>query len=596
MLPDVGRAALVAKAVGRRRARSDPQLDSADAFLLSACDCDVRRAFAGCWRALPCCGLMARAQPLESRSVGFKKAAWIGSILVGLPAVVLLVLAWVAPYPHIPFYRDSSTYAYLGLELLHGHLPIRDFWDQKPGAIAWVDAAAFLFAAPNQWTLFWLDIVFSFGVVAAAAWAVSGLTGRLPTAVVLVWGVLFYRLPNVFEGGNLTEQYALIPAFVGLGAGVRALAGPPERRMRWAVLAGLSAGVAALFKPTAGTAAPALVVAMVVALVQSRNRGYLRAALACAASAIGVVVLALAAYLAVGTSPGDLYADLIVYNAKYPPPLGLATLEAAVQSLSLHRALLQIPLAAVLLRLFADIWGRRLTPVAMLVVTAMAMDVAALIAPGFFYGHYYMLLIPSFTVGFAWAIGGLVPLAARLMPLGGMRWLTASLVVTVVLGLLLLINFPLRSLVHQNGFLALASGSPIPLVDGATVQAVERICRPHQPIYVWGSEPEIYVESGHPSSSRYMYISPLQMPGYDNARRMAQLISDLEANPPCAVIDASSTYPAPPLDDTERASWHVPDDHRLAFLGLDPLYQYINSHFIYEESAGAYRILVPRTA
>jgi hypothetical protein len=540
---------------------------------------------------------MALAQPLNSHPLGLEKRAWIGSLFVGLPAVVLLVLAWAAPFPHIPFFRDSSTYAYLGIELLHGHLPIRDFWDQKPGAIAWVDAAAFLIASPDQRTLFWLDIVFSVGVVASAVWALSGLAGRLPTAAVLAWAVLFYRLPNVFEGGNLTEQYALVPAFIALGAGVRAVTGPPDQRMRWAALVGVAAGVAALFKPTAGTAAPALVVALIVAFLQSRDRSCLRAAVVCTAIAASVVVLAVAGYLAAGTSPSDLYADLIVYNSKYPPPFGFATLTAAVHSFSLHRALLQIPLAAVLLRLIGELWERRLTPVATLVVAAMALDVAALIAPGFFYGHYYMLLIPSFTIGLAWAIGGLVSLAARLTPLARMRWLTPNVVATAALSLLLLITFPVKTLVHPNGLIALTGGSPIPLVDGATVQAIERVCQPNQPIYVWGSEPEIYVESGHPSSSRYIYITPLQMPGYDNGRRMAQLISDLEANPPCTVIDASNGYPlAPPLDDTERANWHVPADNRVAFLGLDPLYEYINSHFIYEESAGAYRILVPRTA
>jgi hypothetical protein len=523
-------------------------------------------------------------------------AASIGGLIVSLPAILVIVLAWAAPYPNIPLYRDSSTYAYLGVEILHGKLPIRDIFEQRPGGIAWLNAAAFLVSPPDQRTLFWLDILFSVCVVLAATWAVSSVAGRLPAAAALVWGALFFRLPYVFDGGNLTEQYAMLPAFLALGASVRALKSTPDRRARWAVFAGCAAGAAALFKPTAGTAAPALILALLVGLIQTADATYRRAAIVCVASAAAVVILAVIGYLVVGTSPADLYADVVVYNSKYPPAIGLATIQAANDSLIQHRQVL-IPLVAVLLGVVTELWGRRQLAVATLIVAAMGMDVAALVAPGFFYNHYYMLLTPSFTMGLAWALGGLAPLVARLPAVARASKFRWELAITLVLGLELATYFPVAHLFKVDSFKALASGSPIPLADGPTVLAVQHLCRAGQPIYVWGNEPEIYFESGDPSSSRYIYLAPLQMPGYDNQRRITQLINDLAASPPCVVVDASNgNATVPPLDDVQRAQWQPPDDHRFAYVGLDRLYEYVNSHYQFEESAGPYRVLVPRLA
>jgi len=63
------------------------------------------------------------------------------------------------------------------------------------------------------------------------------------------------------------------------------------------------------------------------------------------------------------------------------------------------------------------------------------------------------------------------------------------------------------------------------------------------PVFVWGSEPVIYILAGRPPASRYIYNVPLRVEGYAEKARTA-LLAELRARPPAAVaVESGDVLP-----------------------------------------------------
>jgi hypothetical protein len=63
---------------------------------------------------------------------------------LGAACVILLCLFLAAPWPAVPIAGrlDEGVYALGGAEWAHGHVPYRDFWDNKPPSIYLINALA----------------------------------------------------------------------------------------------------------------------------------------------------------------------------------------------------------------------------------------------------------------------------------------------------------------------------------------------------------------------------------------------------------------------------------------------------------------------
>jgi hypothetical protein len=144
---------------------------------------------------------------------------------------------------------DSGMYSALGLHVLHGYVPYRDIWEQKPPMIFFIEAFALWAAEESVAGIrdiervcgFIRGIVFFFIVRKAfgSAW-LAGVAS-------FVFLAYFYSR-NVFQGGNLTEEYATIFLLCGVYASqwARSLVG--GRSLLCGALAGFCLSLAALTK------------------------------------------------------------------------------------------------------------------------------------------------------------------------------------------------------------------------------------------------------------------------------------------------------------------------------------------------------------
>lgn len=223
-----------------------------------------------------------------------------------------------------PAGADQSLYAYVGQRILHGELPYRDAWDQKPPAIHYTYAVL--------WAI-WPDE----RVVAAADLAVAVLTALVlwrlgrrigPPGAGECAALVFLLLGNPalgrLGGVRVRSQcevfvgLASAAAFLALHQACAAVAARP-RGLRAALAGGLF-GAAFLFKYNAGAA---LVAGLVAAWLWSdaasgraRVGAWLQIAAGLAAGFGSIVAVTLAAFAA-GGALEDLYRATVDYNVFY---------------------------------------------------------------------------------------------------------------------------------------------------------------------------------------------------------------------------------------------------------------------------------------
>jgi len=244
--------------------------------------------------------LADQAKPL-AKSLSAKRIKNITSWFLGVVLVVLLVtwlnLPWRPDVKGIP--PDSGFYAYIGKALLHGQVLYRDVWDDKPPLGYYLNAAALAIFGQSPWGLWWSEIIWITACTLLFFLVLRKHFGSLTAGLSSALFLLALMNPQIFQGGNLMEVYALAPQ-VGIIAVVFSYFKNP--RNPWnAILAGVLTAAAYLVKqPTIVMGCAALLV-MVISLITEWN---LRQAFLVIARFIlgfaGVVALVASYWLAIG--------------------------------------------------------------------------------------------------------------------------------------------------------------------------------------------------------------------------------------------------------------------------------------------------------
>ena len=124
--------------------------------------------------------------------------------------VMLQTSPWVVQTPR----NDSGIFLYFGAQILKGKLPFVHLWDHKPPLIFYLDALGLLLGGGSQWGVWAIEVVSLFSASLFAFLFLRRYFSAWP-AFLGVLGMLF-NLAFVLEGGNLTEEYALVFQFAAL--------------------------------------------------------------------------------------------------------------------------------------------------------------------------------------------------------------------------------------------------------------------------------------------------------------------------------------------------------------------------------------------
>lgn len=109
-------------------------------------------------------------------------------------------------------YTDSSVFKYIGLSMTKGYIPYLDFFDHKGLLLYFINYLGTLISTNiGVWII---EFAFMIASVSFAYKLARKFTSKLTSLFII--GIAFSQIYDYFEGGNLTEEYALLFQLIAL--------------------------------------------------------------------------------------------------------------------------------------------------------------------------------------------------------------------------------------------------------------------------------------------------------------------------------------------------------------------------------------------
>lgn len=179
--------------------------------------------------------------------------------------LVSLILARANPYLTLPS-SDGGSFLYIGSRMLAGDELYVDIWDHKGPGIFLVNWLGLMLVNNSRWGVWFFEFVVLYFGFLLGYFAISQKLGE--RAALLGILVSTYSLINVFEKGNLTEEYPLLFNFFALW-----LFFTQRERKTFVIytLIGISFGLAFMFRANNGGIQVAIGLAILITGLLRRN-------------------------------------------------------------------------------------------------------------------------------------------------------------------------------------------------------------------------------------------------------------------------------------------------------------------------------------
>ena len=311
------------------------------------------------------------------------------AIALALLPVLVMAIRWASFLPSVIDW-DESLYVLQAREWLRGNWPFSGVWDMHPPGAPAVIAAAFLLAGES------LETVRLLGVVCVTA------TGYALIALVRVVGAprslgyaaaVLYAAHTLLMGGLASNTEILFAPLIVSSLAIALAPGPPWPRL---IGMGLLVGCALLIKQVVTPEGCLAFAIFAWPLLRARRWGLLAATAAAYAVLCLTPTMLVAGIYALRGEFGIWFESTVLAPLQYAS--GRIPLEQMFWRITLSalafRWLLAMAIPALLLP-WADPSLRRLTLFALGWLAAAALAVAG---PGFFFPHYFLILLPPLSL------------------------------------------------------------------------------------------------------------------------------------------------------------------------------------------------------
>jgi hypothetical protein len=522
-------------------------------------------------------------------------------IILGLVLTNFLIQIGVNP-SYKSMSTDSGTFAYCGQVIREGGLMYRDCWDNKPPGVYYLNAAAIWLAGANPFAIWlfqaiWLTIaLIAFFLIVAHIWQHKGLAALISFALLLV---LLY--PDIFQGGNFTETYAVLPIVLSIYALWAYLR---TGRRIWLMALGVLTAAGFLLKPTYISIGLVAVILLAYLGVRSRSiRSMLVDLLILGLSAFVPLVL-VGLYWITKQDFYELWFAVFAHNVTYiQSGLSLRSLYGTARMF-----LIQQPMAALTIlvsssfsvflfqhgrqvfsrKFAADGQSLAFSPGQMDSIQAqvwfisgiflsIVFDVIFLASSGKNFGHYLQVVVPGMLVGILYLMDSLRHTFRQQLSRSSLQVLSISAII----------------------FVALSAGLEIAAKEMPAIQELKTFfSKPHLTVYqpteleqyildhsspsdsvlIWAGHPSMNFVTHRRSPTRYIFLQHLFTPTPGAPNGFNEFLQELKADPPQLIVvqpisSAGLPYFGNPIDTL------CPGCDPLSLDGMLALRQFVSSRY-----------------
>ncbi len=431
-----------------------------------------------------------------------------------------------------PLQRDLTTYAVIAHEMLNGKNLYRDLWDHKPPAIHVTYAAAELIAGYGRDSILLMNVVAACATLFLCYWAGS-VAGR--SRISGCFAAAFWALisGNLLLEGNQPNTEVFMNVFLAAAFAILVLSGRNGFETRRALLVGILFGVASLYKQVIVVIPACLAVAYLVSCkIEARKKAIADFSII-ALTGIAIWALVFAYFFARGS--GVAFTEAVFgYNRYYSSNISHQDVHQLQGWASLPLGIVTISLSMLILTLVGIVFGVFVLRQQqwILLFSYIVGGAISVLMPGWFFAHYFQLLLPPLAIGAGWSI----ELIRRNLPerMSYVSFGAGSLACAALIVLELPDYF-----LGADDWSTRKYGN-IFVQTEQLAGKIDKLLLADETFYEWGSESGLYFATGRTPPSGIIFVYPM-LGGPLKEKLSGRLINDLNrAKPELIVADLAT--------------------------------------------------------
>lgn len=532
-------------------------------------------------------------------------------IILATLAVVIILLSFALQLAWNPSQvgmgSDSGMFAYGASEILSGRLLYRDFWDNKPPGVFYIDAMAMLIGGEGPWAIWWLGFIW----ITITILVYFSIMRRIFDAYLAFLGSILFLLtlmyPNYYQAGNFTEVYSLLPQMLCIATAVGYLT---SRKDRWIVALGFSTATIFLIKQTnisIGLSALAIILCYDLWRLSFRRAGtHLFYFLVGMLLPIGGVIL----YWGSRGGLKDLFQATIFDNLQYAQRgLSIVSLYGMLRTL-----LIVQPMASVFMMALA---GAAIFVVQSLkpfkrtgmskkeaastysqdgtwqqwilasIFLTIPLEIFFIATSGRNFGHYYLTPLPVLAVAITYLFSQVKDSLKNWRSAGS--WYVVTMTVLVLLVAAWFIEVIVKEAPTKENLSSITH-----LLHGSyqldeLQEFVMENSEPSQAVLVWDFHPDINFLSKRRAPSRFQFPDHILFAGRNTASRFVEFMEDLNNDPPALILSREKSPHDVPFFGAEGEAL-CPGCSPEARYGMEQLKAYVEDQYMLIEVVGEWLI------
>lgn len=386
---------------------------------------------------------------------------------------------------------DSSVFRYIGTIMTEGKVPYVDVFDHK-GIFLYI--INYLGVMLNKdigiWIIEIIMLYFSF----LFAYKLARLFANKFNSIIAIM-VSFIPLIYTYEGGNLTEGYAILFIVISLYLFTRDLKKFHFIKMRSAFIIGLCLGAILLLRPNMLAVWACMAMYLLIFYLKEKKYQEMFQIIGSFVAGIIVFIIPFMLYLIFNGALEEFINQYLLFNFKYSSKTNTNTLIDTFQFFINHCKYVYFAIIVYLLNMMRDKKNKELM---WFYIASILLSFLFIIMPKNFYAHYGMVIIPTFIVAFAIMFEYLYEVGFHFIK---NQTLKMGIIVLLVYAVTcididnLIVNIDNKILEYDN------------LVE--VVKVIEENTDRDDKILVYGNNAIVYLKANRRASQKYIYQYPI---------------------------------------------------------------------------------------